>query len=341
MAVEIGPLDKPVLTKPEFSVRYLDFASTEHLQEKYADDPNVDTVVDVDALWDGSCPLGDVVGEDKIDAVVASHIRTSARPIGWLRNLASALRPGGIVALAIPDKRFTFDVNRRLSETSDLLDAFMQQATIPSYAQMYDFHTKAIPADAVLLWAGLADYTGEVRAGDLDHEAYRMCVDVQDGGPYVDCHCHTFTPQSFVDVIAQLSEFDVIDYVILDVIPTQTNTVEFYVRLERLDPTLMDQERKAQQRRGIESALKAVIGGPIPAQPEAEPWRKPEPEPFQVSDREKRAVLAKRRALERLRSAIRPRRVSVTSGSGSTATVAGDRDYQPLGRPPGPRPKRP
>lgn len=309
-AVEIGPLDKPVLTKPEFCVRYLDFASTEQLAAKYADDPNVNTVVDVDVLWDGSNSLSDVLGDDKVDAVVASHVFEHVPdPIGWLRNLAYALRPGGVVALAIPDKRFTFDINRRLSETSDLLDAFLRQAKVASYAQIYDFHTKAIPADAALLWAGLVDYTGGVRGGDLDREAFQMCVDLCDGGPYIDAHCHTFTPQSFVDVIAQLSEFDVIDYTILDVIPTQRNTIEFYARLERLDPALTVEDRRAKQHQGIESALKAIAAGPIPA--DASRIHNdaiPEPGSFKVSDQERRMIMAKRRAVKILRSALRPRR---------------------------------
>jgi SAM-dependent methyltransferase len=309
-ALEIGPLDKPILPKPEYNVQYLDFAPTDVLRRKYADDPNVGEVGEVDILWNSSSPLVEAVGADQhFDAVVASHvIEHIPNPVQWLSHFASVLRPGGVVSLAVPDKRFTFDYNRRLSEFSDILDDHLRGAIVPSYAQLYDFHTKAIPADVTLIWAGLEDYADAVRPGDLHRQAFNSCVALHDGGPYVDVHCHTFTPGSFVCIIERLSEFNLIDFFIAELVPTQVNTVEFFVRLKRLDPDLPDDERAAQQQAGIALARRAIASGPAPAQRQsADPTHERAPEGsiwYTVSARERSLIDLKRRIFIALRQKI-------------------------------------
>jgi hypothetical protein len=51
--VEIGPLDRPLISKNESEVYYLDHCATENLKIKYARDPNVETdnIVNVDFIW--------------------------------------------------------------------------------------------------------------------------------------------------------------------------------------------------------------------------------------------------------------------------------------------------
>ena len=127
-ALEIGPLDRPVLPRPDYDVLYADWAPTSVLRKKYADDPNVYEIVDVDIVWNGTDELSSVVPNGMtFDAVIASHVVEHVPdPVGWLQHLSSVLKPGGTVGLVIPDKRFTFDHNRRVSETADLIDAHVR-----------------------------------------------------------------------------------------------------------------------------------------------------------------------------------------------------------------------
>jgi SAM-dependent methyltransferase len=262
--VEIGPLDNPILPKPRYAAVYVDYTDAAALRHKYADDTSRrGQIVEVDVLWNGNSPLAQVLGDAvPVEAVVASHvIEHVPDPIRWLSHLASVLRPGGVVSLAIPDMRFTFDVNRRLSEFGDLLDAYLRQAVVPSYAQQFDYHTKAVPVDAVALWEGTADYRGTTRPGDLRREAFDGCLALSRGGGYVDVHCHTFTPASFVDLVETLGEFELIDFAIDDLRPTRRGAWEFYVRLTRLDPDQPAPDRRT----GIEHARQVLADAPAPA----------------------------------------------------------------------------
>ena len=131
-AIEIGPLDKPILGKPDFRVRYL-------ISRPPSSCPRSTQMIPTSAPWSTSTSSGMGVRHlirfsvaTEVDAVVASHVfEHIPDPIGWLRNFASVLRPGGTVTLAIPDMRYTFDVNRRVSEVSDLLDAYLRGAAVP------------------------------------------------------------------------------------------------------------------------------------------------------------------------------------------------------------------
>lgn len=306
-AIEIGPLDNPILPKPAYDAVYLDYTTADALRAKYADDSTRGPIVDIDWLWDGSGPLPPAIAEQgSIDAVVASHVLEHVPdPLGWLGHVANVLRPGGTIALALPDKRFTFDVNRRLTEFSDLLDAHLRRATLPSYAQLFDYHTKAVSVEASLLWDGLADYSDSKRPGDLELEAYNGCVALRAGGPYVDVHCHTFTPTSFVDLFDRASAFGLVDYTIAKLIPTQRSMWEFFVQLERVDPA---DTSRARADAGIARARLAIANGPVPAVPPDRGLAAVAPPGaswYLVSDRELRLLQVKRSARTAVRRRVR------------------------------------
>ena len=290
--LEIGPLDRPIFRRPEFDAKYVDHASAPDLRRKYAGDPNVGDIVDIDVIWAGSGSLADAAGGELFDCVIASHvIEHIPDPIGWLGQLASVVKPGGEIGLVVPDKRFTFDYNRRLTETSDLVDAYVRGATLPGCGQLYDFHTKALPVDAAAVWAGTVDYSGQVRPGDLRREALGGSVNLHENGGFHDIHCHTFTPESFVGLFADLEELELLPLRILEIVPTARNTIEFYVRLEHVG-TEHDLEHRPLQDFTSVLASADQIAVPLPSPPVPTPAPTP---PFQISDRERRLIAAKRR----------------------------------------------
>ncbi|HEY3736512.1 MAG TPA: class I SAM-dependent methyltransferase [Jatrophihabitans sp.] len=302
--LEIGPLDRPVLGKSAYDVRYADFTDSATLRAKYADDPGVGAIVDVDVIWDGASPLREVLGEAHLDAVVASHvIEHLPDPVGWLANFAGVLTPGGLVNLVIPDKRVTFDVNRRLTEAADWIDASLRRPSQPTYAQIFDFHTKALPdADTVGLWAGTVDYRGVVRDEGLAAAALEACRGVSEDGPHADVHCSVFTPTSFVDIVEQLGELELLDYALAELVPTKPNTIEFYARLMRLDPASDPAQRRQKRDDGIAAAREAIAAAPAPISASGSDDDGPSAAHYVVSEREQRFVELKRRVMRRFRT---------------------------------------
>ena len=114
--LEIGALDSPLVTAAELAgqgkIYYLDHLSTEDLRSKYQHDDsvNLDNIVSIDFI----CPDGDVAratNEEKFDYVIASHVvEHTPDLLNFLKEMNNILRPGGMLLLVIPDKRFTFEI---------------------------------------------------------------------------------------------------------------------------------------------------------------------------------------------------------------------------------------
>jgi SAM-dependent methyltransferase len=319
--LEIGPLDKPRFAKGEFRVQYVDHASREDLVAKYATDDamrdHLDEIVDVDFVWSGDTTLAQAVGDEApFDYVFASHVMEHAPDlIGWLREIAAVLRDGGLLCLAVPDKRLCFDVNRGLTEIGDLVDAHLRGLRAPGYRQIWDFHSKIVEVDAAALWAGTADYSGQWRQDlDPDQWAYELCLKHRDTGEYIDGHCQVFTPASFLDVYAHLVALDLIDYRIATFVPSAPGTIEFRVVLEKLPA-----DRAPAERRAIQLASIPELVDTVPPPPPSPPGSAPRTNPtfFVVTPREEALIRSKRRTVEagrRVTSGI-ARRLRGTTGS--------------------------
>ena len=297
--LEIGALDKPRFDRTRTDVAYVDHAGTDELRQKYASDAamadHLDDIVDVDFVWAGG-RLADVVGDRApFDFVYASHVAEHAPDlIGWLDQLADVLGDGGIVALALPDKRLCFDVNRSVTEIADLVDAHLQGLVAPGYRQIYDFHSKMVAVDPALMWAGLADYRGVWRT-DLDPDlwGYELCLKHRQTHEYIDGHCSVFTPASFLELYAKLVKLDLIGFEIASFHPTEPNTIEFRVCLRKLPTDLDATARRARQLASIPTFDDVVPAGPAEA---AAPQADADRVVMVLSPREQAWIQAKRRA---------------------------------------------
>lgn len=322
--LEIGPLASPRIDKARGRVRYVDHASAAELRAKYATNsqmaPHLDAIVEVDYVLKDGTGLGATVGEDgPFDYVLASHvIEHIPDPVGWLRELAGVLVTGGIVSLVVPDKRFCFDLNRRLTDTADVVDAYLRGLKAPTYRQIYDFFANAVTIDGMVdtaaIWAGTADYRGAVRQDvtDPDVDAYAKCLSSRDDGTFFDVHCHTFTPASLLQIYHALVRLDLVEFEIGCFFPTEPDTLEFHLSLRKVDTTIDRRLLRQAQLASIPELGHAgapAARSPSPYHgpgPTGEPSPKPPsdgPRELVVSSAEQRVILMKRRALESLRAA--------------------------------------
>lgn len=153
--LEIGPLVSPMVTPDMGNIAYADHATTEELRKKYANDTNVDEskIVDITFVW-GEQTLAEAVGKDALfDYVIASHVIEHVPDvITWLKEISAVLKPGGILSLMIPDKRFTFDVKRSCSITADAIDACLNGLRKPAPRHVYDHFSNVVSADTTNIW---------------------------------------------------------------------------------------------------------------------------------------------------------------------------------------------
>lgn len=65
------------------------------------------------------------INDDSLDFVISAHVIEHLRdPIGSLANAFRILKPEGLLILAVPDMRFTFDVKRPETTVEHLLEDF-------------------------------------------------------------------------------------------------------------------------------------------------------------------------------------------------------------------------
>ena len=233
-SVEIGALCRPLLKKPDFKVFYVDYANREFLVERYKNDPNVvlDEIVEVDGIW-GEQTLSEATTEfNPVDFIVASHvIEHVPNLIEWLKELASILKEGGVLALAIPDQRYTFDFLRRPTHVSDVLDSYFQKRRTPSAREVFDHllnFCHVHPADA---WANrypLQD-TGERLSWDQIND---LANSINQDHAYHDVHCLIFTPISFVNLMIDLAKLELHHFACDQFFDTQYGDIEFIVRMK-------------------------------------------------------------------------------------------------------------
>jgi SAM-dependent methyltransferase len=263
--LEIGALNAPTIFRHEGDVRYVDRASEAILREPYPD--RQEGIVTVDYIWPGTGSLANVIGTGELfDWVIASHvIEHVPNMLGWLRGIAEVLKPNGVLNLAIPDCRFTFDIGTPRSTLGEVIESDLLGYTHPSIRQVFDycFHAKAIQPGAI--WekeidvAPIPPFAGEV----APHLAYAHAINIRDNGSYIDAHCWIVTPLSYINILHDLVIMGIMPSLIPTIlIPTRKGDCEFFSSFRKtgqvIDTNLLKQKQLSilgKMRRDLENEI--------------------------------------------------------------------------------------
>jgi SAM-dependent methyltransferase len=237
---EVGPLDRASVAKTDGAVYYIDHCDTEALRARWASDPNVDvSKLHVDAVWgqrtlqgalkattdfSARCPHG-------LDYVVASHVIEHVPDlVAWLNEIAEVLRSSGSLRLAIPDRRYTFDINRRETVLGEVLEAHVRKRRAPSASRILDFALNMVTVDLLAAWRGDLNVS-LLQRQYTDADAISLAYDAEHNGAYHDVHCWVFTPISFVELMLSLARCNLLSFACDWIATTAPNTFEFFVSM--------------------------------------------------------------------------------------------------------------
>ncbi len=117
--IEVGALHSPLQVPDAVKVYYVDRMSLTDLRKQY---PELGAVglVEADIIDNGETLSS--IEDNSWDFVIANHmIEHCQNPIGALENFLRVVKPGGLVYMGVPDKRYTFDIERPLTSIDHLI----------------------------------------------------------------------------------------------------------------------------------------------------------------------------------------------------------------------------
>jgi SAM-dependent methyltransferase len=229
-ALEIGPDLMPTVAGP--GVKYFDLLDREGIRRrcrergnvKFPEPPHIDFV----------SPTGDLsIVSGVYDAVVSSHcVEHQPDLLQHLKDVERLLKPGGVYALWIPDKRYCFDHFIAESTLADVLQAHAERRTAHVLASIVEHRALITHNDTGRHWAG--DHEDpDYRFGVAERAQAAIREFVEAGGAYIDVHAWQFTPDSFFLLIDQLAQMGMSPLKIDKVFCTTRDKNEFAAVLAR------------------------------------------------------------------------------------------------------------
>ncbi len=160
----------------------------------------------------------DGVKDASLDFIIHNHvIEHIANPVLSLETCFKKLKKGGILLFTVPDKTQTFDCHRTLTSIEHIIK---------------DYKNPSIERDI----DNFIDFSMLVQERPLniaDIEYINATIKEFSCGKKPDFHYHTFTPDSFRQLLDYIADNKIIEWSEVDVLDRleKINSCEFYVRL--------------------------------------------------------------------------------------------------------------
>jgi SAM-dependent methyltransferase len=210
LGLEIGPSFNPLVSKADgYKVEILDHLSAANLREKYKN-ANVDLskIEEVDYVSDGGSILKLIGKAQHYDYIIASHvIEHTTDLLGFLSDCEQLLKDNGVLVLAVPDKRFSFDCLRSYSTTGQILQAHLEKRQRHTPGQVFDEIAYNCLRDGAIAWKN--GDSGSLSFFRPLSDAKAVFEELQQHDIFHDIHAWQFTPSGFRLTMNDLYEIGV------------------------------------------------------------------------------------------------------------------------------------
>jgi len=232
LGLEIGAGFSPIAPKKQgFRVQVLDYCDKEALIQTWQPRGiGVENIEDVDFIWDGR-PYTEIIGARHVyDWIIGSHVLEHTTDlIGFLNDCDALLKEGGVLSLAVPDKRYCFDHFRPITGLSRVIDAARNPPKAHSSGMAAEYFLTIVTKGGGIAWD--AREKGEFKFVYSLEQAKEAMRDAAERGIYLDIHEWCFTPTSFRLMMRDLFELGLVQ--LKELAFHRTDGCEFYVALAR------------------------------------------------------------------------------------------------------------
>jgi SAM-dependent methyltransferase len=197
--IEIGALHYPLSVPADADVRYVDRFEETQLREHY---PELAELPLVPVSLIGSAQDLSALSDDSVDFVIANHLFEHLdNPIRGLQEMFRVLRAGGVLYLALPEPRATFDSKRDLTTVEHLVRDYRSGPE-----QSRDGHfTEWVEKVEMFIDGGHVDDV-PARVRQLSEMDYSI-------------HYHVWRPDTFMDFLSAAREVTGIELELVDFAP--------------------------------------------------------------------------------------------------------------------------
>jgi SAM-dependent methyltransferase len=204
--IEVGALHSPLDIPDDVKVSYVDRMSVDELRKQYPELAGHD-LVKVDIIDDGENLLA--IADSSLDFVIANHmIEHCQNPIGTIKQHLRVLKPNGILYMAVPDMRYTFDRDRPVTSLDHLIRDYTES---PSWSVNSHFEE----------WSRLVEKTPEDQVSSSS--TYLMDINYS-------IHFHVWTQIEFLELLLYCKQH----YFNFEIELLQKNGIEFITILRKI-----------------------------------------------------------------------------------------------------------
>lgn len=233
--LEIGPSHSPIVPKSKgFNVEILDHETAPELKEKYKDlgipNDKLKNIEEVDYVWAGES-LVELTGKHSYyDYIIASHVvEHTPDLVSFLSQCQVMLNKGGVLSLAVPDKRYCFDCLRPNTTTGDVIQAYYDKRTRHTPGTIFDHFSNIAFRNGCRTWA--KDDASPLEFAHSIKDSKEMVEKALVSFEYIDVHNWVFVPKSFKLILHDLNALGLIDLYVDYFFNTEG--FEFYVSLKK------------------------------------------------------------------------------------------------------------